>query len=272
MRDIGALRSTSLQRNLYDNHMTIQHARSDALAAPDRLSDRLAALLSARIESGELRPADKLPTEQDLAIKHGVSRTVVREAMSRLKSMGLLVSRQGSGVFVAPEASARPLAFDPSVLASLASVLQIVEVRRALEGEVAALAAQRAKAAQTRQIRAALQAIDDAVDAGRDGVEEDLHFHRTIAEATGNPQFCRLITFLEQYQRDATKVTRANEAQRSDFMEQVCHEHRAIADAIAKRDAQGARAAAAQHMINAAHRLQVAGAPVRIASRKRRVR
>src|ERR1700710_1512892 len=98
-------------------------------AAPDvprlkaeRLSDQLALRLGGQIESGALRPGDRLPTEQQLALTHGVSRTVVREAVHQLKSRALVQSRQGSGVFVAPSPMHQPLAFDPSVLDSVQSV------------------------------------------------------------------------------------------------------------------------------------------------------
>ena len=67
---------------------------------PQRLSDQLAVLLGDQIDSGALQPGDRLPTEQQLALAHGVSRTVVREAVHQLKSRELVVSRQGSGVFV----------------------------------------------------------------------------------------------------------------------------------------------------------------------------
>ena len=66
----------------------------------ERLSDRLAARLGGQIDAGALRPGDRLPTEQRLAEAHGVSRTVVREAVHQLRSRGLLRSRQGSGMFV----------------------------------------------------------------------------------------------------------------------------------------------------------------------------
>ncbi|HWP19731.1 MAG TPA: FadR/GntR family transcriptional regulator [Burkholderiaceae bacterium] len=245
--------------------MTSRLHESETLLVPERLSDRLAALLMGRIERGEWQPMDRLPTEQELAERHGVSRTVVREAVSRLKSMGWLISRQGSGVFVAPLTQARSLAFDPAVLHSLEAVVQIVEVRRALEGEVAALAAQRASDEDVARIRTALVAIDAAVARGADGVDEDLHFHRAVAAATGNPQFNRLLGFLEQYQRDAMKVTRANEAMREDFMEQVRAEHREIAEAIAARDPERARRAATKHMLLAARRIEEADASVRAA-------
>jgi GntR family transcriptional repressor for pyruvate dehydrogenase complex len=247
-------------------------ALPSARLVSERLSDRLAALLAGQIEGGVLKPGDRLPTEPQLAAAHGVSRTVVREAVHQLRSRGLLVSRQGSGVFVAAPAEFRPLPFDPSVLASTAAVVQIIEVRRALEGEIAALAARRATRAQVAGLRRALAAIDEAVAAGRDGVEEDLAFHRAVADASGNPQFARLLGFLEQYLLDFMRVTRANEARRADFADQVRAEHRALLQAIAARDEAAARRAATEHMVQAAHRLEAGGviaAPPRAAQRRK---
>src|SRR5436190_21555567 len=98
----------------------------------ERLSDRLAARLGGQIDAGRLRPGDRLPTEQRLADAHGVSRTVVREAVHQLKSRGLLRSRQGSGVYVTAPPPA-PLELDLSLIASIDDVMQLREVRRALE-------------------------------------------------------------------------------------------------------------------------------------------
>jgi GntR family transcriptional regulator, transcriptional repressor for pyruvate dehydrogenase complex len=235
-----------------------------AAAAPDTLgratlADRLAALLSSQIELGRLAPGDRLPTEAQLCATHGVSRSVVREAVHRVKSRGLLVARQGSGVYVAAPAQHRPLEFDPSVLESLDAVVHVVEVRRVLEGEMAALAARRATRAQVAGLRRALAAIDAAAAAGRDGVAEDLAFHRAIGEATGNPQFSRLLGFLEQYLREGMRITRGNEARRADFMEAVRKEHRAIVDAIAAGDARAAKRAASSHLVHSARRLERGG-------------
>jgi GntR family transcriptional repressor for pyruvate dehydrogenase complex len=226
---------------------------------PERLSDRLAALLARQVQQGELKPGDRLPTEPQLAAAHGVSRTVVREAVHQLKSRGMLLSRQGLGVFVAAPPAHQPLDFDPSILGSLDAVMQIVEVRRALEGEMAALAARRATRAQVLALRRALKAIDDAVAAGRDGVDEDLAFHHCVAEATGNPQFTRLLGFLEQYLREAMRVTRGNEARHVRFRDAVRSEHHALVDAIAAGDVARARRVAAAHMEHAAQRLEVGG-------------
>ena len=214
----------------------------------ERLSDQLAAVLSGQIDAGNLHPGDRLPTEQQLALAYGVSRTVVREAVHQLRSRQLVVSRQGSGVFVAPAPANLSLAFDPSVLQSAHSFLHIVEVRRALEAEMAALAAERATRAQVAAMRRRLKAIDAAAQAGRDGVDEDLAFHSSIGEATGNPQFRLILDFLEQYLREGIRITRGNESRRSDFMEAVRLEHQAIVDAIASGDPAAARQRAREHL------------------------
>jgi GntR family transcriptional repressor for pyruvate dehydrogenase complex len=177
----------------------------------------------------------------------------------QLKSRGLLLSRQGSGMYVARPPAARALDFDPGVLGSIEGVVQVREVRRALEGEIAALAAERASRAQVTAMRTALRALDRVVAAGGDGVTEDLAFHRAMAEATGNPQFTRLLAFLEQYLHDAMRVTRANESRRPDYMDAVRAEHRAVVDAIAAGDPAAARRKALDHMLQGDRRLREAG-------------
>ncbi|GCL63593.1 FadR/GntR family transcriptional regulator [Pseudaquabacterium pictum] len=231
--------------------------------ANQRLSDQLADDLRRQIEGGLVQPGERLPTEQALAAQYAVSRTVVREAVSRLRSSGLLVARQGSGMFVAALDAARPLDFDSSVLANLGAVLDVVEVRRALESEVAALAAVRATAAQRAAIQDALALADASIASGSATVDEDLAFHQAVAEAAGNPQFPRLLRHLEQYLREAMTVTRRNESMKQDFITQVRQEHQAIADAILARDADAARAAATRHMHEAARRLHDSDAPIR---------
>lgn len=225
----------------------------------ERLSDRLAALLSTQVESGALRPGARLPTEQQLGLAHGVSRTVVREAVHQLKSRGLLLSRQGSGVYVTKAPLNHALRFDAEVLESIDAVVQVREVRRALEGETAALAATRATGLQVAALRRALRAIDKSTAAGGDGVVEDLAFHRALTEAAGNPQFGRLLEFLEQYLAEAMRVTRGHEARRLDFMQQVRAEHRAIVEAVAARSPHLARRRAVEHMHRGDRRLQIAG-------------
>ena len=233
----------------------VTHYKSIAPSA--NLSDRVAEVLSAEIRAGRPAAGAKLPTEASLASQFAVSRTVIREAVSRLKSLQLVDSRQGSGFFV-KEAGFPALNFDPHSAISLQAVIQMVEVRRALEAEVAELAAQRRSATDIKHIRAAIDALSSAVNAGGDGVEEDVNFHRAIAQAAKNPFLISTLDYLRQFLRGATRVTRANEARRADFTLQVRDEHAAIAKAIEAGDPLQARHAAATHMNNAVKRIKLA--------------
>ena len=241
---------------LYDKPMTQNFT---PVSSGARLSDQVAEQLTTEIKQGRLMPGDKLPTEARLVEQFQVSRTVVREAVSRLKSLGLVDSRQGSGVFVSQKLPFAPLNFESRHAASQEAVIQMVEVRRALEAEVAALAAQRRNAQDIRALKQAVKALDTAVQAGGNGVAEDVKFHRAIADATRNPFLIQTLEYLGQFLHGATQVTRANEARRIDFAVEVQTEHHAILQAVEAGDAEAARQAAATHMGNAILRIQ--GAP-----------
>ena len=231
--------------------------RYKSITPAANLSDQVAKALSAEIHAGRPAVGEKLPTEAVLAEQFAVSRTVVREALSRLKSLNLVESRQGSGVFV-KKLGFSPLNFDAGSAISKQAVIQMVEVRRALEAEVAALAAQRRTASDVKRIHQAIVALDKTVTAGEDGVEEDVNYHRAIADAAQNPFLISTLDYLRQFLRSATRVTRANEARRADFASQVRDEHAAIVQAIEKGDAVAARLAATAHMDNAIKRIEQA--------------
>lgn len=223
------------------------------------LADRVTAVLLEKIRSGEFPPGTRLPTEQVICERFGVSRTVIREAISRLKSEGLVEVRQGSGMVVreANRETAFRLAVD--VNDSVEAVLRVTELRRGIEAEAAALAAGRRTRAQLADIKRALAAIDTAAKQQRDGVDEDLAFHIAISRATGNPLYPPLLEYLSQFVRAAIVVTRTNEARRDDFSAQVRDEHKAIYDAIAAKDPDAARRAILTHIDNAGARVRAAG-------------
>ncbi len=221
------------------------------LHTPPTLTDTVAKQLLAEIDAGRVLPGEKLPTETRLAEQFGVSRTVIREAVSRLRQDGIVEARQGSGVFVTGQGGQRALRIDAAELSSLDAVLHIVDLRRALETEIAAQAA-------AQRSKRDMAAIAAAVERGGDGVKEDVAFHRCIAQATGNPYFLATLAFVSQYLEAATRVTRGNEARHADQMRAVLQEHAAIADAIRRQDVEAAREAARIHMVNAAGRLRQA--------------
>jgi len=223
------------------------------------MSDTVAQQLLEQIERGSFTDTGKLPTESHLAEAFGVSRTVIREAVSRLRNEGVVESRQGSGVFIAQHGLIRPLRIDYEEAVGAGSILHLLAMRRAIEAEVAAEAARLRSPDDVAMIEAALSNIETAVAAGRDGVAEDLAFHRAIAASTGNPYFLKTLRFLGQYLEAGMAVTRSNEALSDDFSRQVREEHRAIVDAIREGDVMAASTAARAHMINAARRLKIAG-------------
>lgn len=225
-------------------------------ASKGTLSDQVTAALKALIASGEALPGSRLPTEPVLSERYGVSRTVIREAISRLKSAGLVEVRQGSGTVVSDGALTKAFTIDLDVRGSIETVLRVTELRRGIEGEAAALAAQRCTPQQLTLIEDALKAIDRAEYEQRDGVEEDLGFHLSISQATGNPLYPSLHEFIAQFIKEAIRITRSNEERRQDMAKTVRIEHFAIFAAIAARDPDAARHAALSHINNAVERLK----------------
>jgi DNA-binding FadR family transcriptional regulator len=193
-----------------------------------------------------------------MATHFGVSRSVVREAIALLKEEGMLNTRKGSGAFICNVDHGQADRQDAQTEQSVQSLLNLIEVRRGLEAETAALAALRRTPAQLADIEHALRRIEDAVASGVSGVEEDVRFHLSIAEATGNPYWVKFVEMFAQPTRSAVKVTRANEARRADFSNQVRQEHEKIVTAIAAGDPELARAAATEHMVRAAERVRQA--------------
>jgi DNA-binding FadR family transcriptional regulator len=225
------------------------------------LADRVTSALYQQIRRGDFAADARLPSENELAERFQVSRTVIREAISRLKSEGLVGSRRGSGTVVLPVNQATLFRLDmqvDDVRDSIQAVLRVIELRRGIEGEMAALAAQRRTEAQDLDIRQALNDIDQAVQEGRDGVQEDFAFHAAISNAAHNPLYTSLLGFLGQFLHAAIRVARINEARREDFSQQVRNEHAMIAQAIAAGDPDAARAAALRHMENSAARILAA--------------
>lgn len=232
----------------------------ERLTVAGTLTDRVVAALVDLIRGEDFTPGSRLPSEMNMASRFGVSRTVIREAISRLKSEGLVESRQGSGVFVREGNMDAPFRIDPAIMDSIQSVLQVVELRLALEGEIAAFAAKRRTSAQVKAISQALKQIENEEREGKDGVDADIAFHRSIAEATGNPQFLALIEFLSNFLRNATATTRSYEATKETLSLEVKAEHAAIVDAISQQDPVAARTAARKHMEGASRRLKTIAA------------
>jgi GntR family transcriptional repressor for pyruvate dehydrogenase complex len=217
--------------------------------ASANLAERVIARLGADIRGGRLEPGARLPTEQALTSSLGVSRTVVREAVAALRADGLVVTRRGSGAYVADPA-AGPFRIAASRAATLGDMLDVMELRLAVEIEAAALAAERASRRQVATIRGAWRAIDIALRRGEGAVAEDFAFHRAIAEATGNRQFPRFLEFLGSHviPRQSVRLARDTPAERRTYLERIQHEHGRIVDGISDEDPAEARRAMREHL------------------------
>lgn len=230
---------------------------------PRTLALALVEQLGARIRDGQWKLGDKLPTEATIMDEFGVSRTVVREAISKLQAAGLVQTRHGIGTFVHGTGdSADAFRVDPERLGTLRDVVALLELRIGMETEAAALAAVRRSEANLAVMREALAAFAQALEAGDDAVASDFAFHVEIARATQNAHFVALLHYL-----GAMIIPRARLAggdvvdeSRADYLRRVHGEHESILDAIAAQDADGARAAMRTHLANSRERRRRAAA------------
>jgi DNA-binding FadR family transcriptional regulator len=217
---------------------------------PRNLTHEIAERIAAEIERGRLPPGTRLPTEQEMVAAMGVSRTVVREAVAALRADGLVVTRQGAGAFVAPDAMRRPFRLAVDGLTSLGDVLNVMELRASVETEAAGLAATRATLAARRHIGTTLGRIDAAIRRGESAVDEDFAFHRAIAAATGNSQFSHFLEYLGRFiiPRQSIRVAAHHDDGRRAYLEMIQGEHRSIFAAIEAGAADAARRAMRRHL------------------------
>ncbi|MGQ7815912.1 FadR/GntR family transcriptional regulator [Metapseudomonas furukawaii] len=223
------------------------------------LAQELVSELSQQIQNGVIKRGEKLPTESAIMEAQGVSRTVVREAISRLQAAGLVETRHGIGTFVLDTPSPMGFRIDPATIVTLRDVIAILELRISLEVESAGLAAQRRSPEQLKAIREALDVFLNAAH-GTDAVGSDFQFHLQIALATGNRYFTDIMTHLGTSIIPRTRLNSARiaHADHEQYMARLVREHEEIYEAIARQDAEAARAAMRLHLTNSRERLRQA--------------
>ena len=227
---------------------------------PKRLSIEIVNALSERIRDGRLAPGAKLSTELALMTEFGVSRTVVREAISKLQASFLVETRHGIGTFVTGQADA-VFRIRADQVGTLRDVIAMLELRAGVETEAAGLAAQRRSSGNIEAMRAALADFTLAVEAGQDAVGADFRFHLEIARSTRNLHFESLVTTLGTtiIPRARLDPSSASAAERRTYLRRVNAEHDSILEAIAAKDGVAARAAMRTHLDNSRERRRRAG-------------
>lgn len=239
--------------------MPAVHTSQDLPRRSRNLALELVEALADRIRDGRLAQGEKLPTEAAIMAEYGVSRTVVREALSKLQAAGQVRTRHGIGTFVLTPGDAAPFRITPDQLSTLQDVIAMLELRIGLETEAAALAAQRRSERNLRNMRAALAEFSTTVEAGHEAVGADVRFHLEVARATQNPHFAELMAALgtgmiPRARLEAGAPPAPMTEARRDFLRRVNGEHQSIYDAIAAQDSEAARAAMRMHLANSRER------------------
>ena len=227
---------------------------------PRGLVNGVVAGLDDDIRAARVRPGERLPTEADIMRRFDVSRTVVREALSRLQAGGLVQTRHGIGTFVSQPDLRGNFKISALDFATVADVIAVLELRISLETEAAGLAAQRRSQAHMDAMQAALAAFQESVQSHSDTVPADFQFHLEVARATGNPHFSDLMTYLGAMIIPRTRVDTPQLAPHGRLvaLQRIHAEHESIFVAIRNRDADAARAAMRTHLGNSRERLRQA--------------
>ncbi|MFN2519940.1 MAG: FadR/GntR family transcriptional regulator [Candidatus Limnocylindria bacterium] len=210
----------------------------------NRLYQGIVEQVEALLDRGLLKPGDQLPPERALAEQFQVSRASVREALRSLELLGIVETRAGGGTFVrsgSPDDLARPL----SALMSRGNALEdVIEVRGLIEPAIAASAALRRGDDEVAELREVLALQERQVAEGLDYADLDTRFHELVGRAARNDL---LVTMLAVVQ-DVLRTSRERWLQTAGRAHASLDAHRRIADAIEARDAEGARAASAEHI------------------------
>jgi GntR family transcriptional repressor for pyruvate dehydrogenase complex len=208
-----------------------------------RLTEEVVAQLLELIAAAEQEEL-ALPVERELCVQLGVSRNVVREALSVLDGQGVVETRGKARVAFAGRARAQLVARVPGRALADGRMLEPIELRLIIEPEAAALAAQRATARDVRELERWLDGLAGGIERGESLVEYDLAFHVAIARSTQNDMLADLVRALA----DALRPSRTASFRPRGAPEAALADHRRIVDGIRGRDAPRAREAMAEHL------------------------
>lgn len=214
--------------------------------------------MSEKIRSGLYKAGDKLPTEPVVMAEQGVSRTVVREAMSRLQAAGFVETRHGVGTFVLPLASVARPSPDRALVVTIRDVMAMLELRISVETEAAGLAALRRSDHHLERMQRAVERFELNTERGESSVDADFEFHLQIALATDNKYFEDFyrhlgVTTIPRTRLDTTKFS---PEPAHNYLFRTNREHQYILDAIARKDPETARAGMRMHLSNSSERLR----------------
>ncbi|WP_255471330.1 FadR/GntR family transcriptional regulator [Paracoccus sp. M683] len=201
------------------------------------------------IIAGEFPPGARLPSESELTQRHGVSRTVVREAFARLRADGLIETRKGSGAYALDPATQSHQPFSDLDTERLSGVIELFELRSAFEISAAGLAARRRSGAQIDAIVRANEEVAKCFDTGVSTREADFAFHYAIAEASQNKRFPEFLTLIRPGLAPRVELEARGGTPRAYVPNpKLVEEHNNIIDAILMSEPDRAEAAMKEHL------------------------
>lgn len=228
-------------------------SRKPKIVRVPKLSDQISDFLISEIESGTLKAGELLPSEAELSEQFNVSRTVIREALGRLKYDGLLESSQGSRSKVAADGSKRVFRMNQLEANNLGEIGFLYEFRAILESEAAALAAKRRTDEDLDEMEKLIAVLNRASEEHHDGTNENVNFHKRVTDASKNPYLYDFMEFLWSKIHDLVQADRDSSKQIG-LPPEVQKEHIAIFEAISRKEPEEARKAVKTHIQNAAKR------------------
>jgi GntR family transcriptional regulator, transcriptional repressor for pyruvate dehydrogenase complex len=215
-----------------------------------KLKDQVADMLLDMISSGDYGAGDRLPPERVLVEQLGVSRTVVREALNLLETRGIIRVEHGRGAIVSAD-GAHVLHDNLGFLLRMqpSTLWELMEMRKALEVEVAGLAAERATAEDIATMRAKLDRMREKIDVPEGYVEADVGFHEMLARSARNRVFLMMMEPIVDLLLASRRLTGSKEAN----AKRALRAHEAILEKVEAKDVEGARTEMRKHMITTEH-------------------
>lgn len=219
----------------------------------------VAATIKQRIRADAMDPGNRLPSEAVLASEFGVSRAVIREAISQLKHEGLVDSRHGVGAFVADPIERGVFHISADCFEKRKELGKILELQTTIQSDGAALAATNRSATQLKEIERQYQRMAHAQALGHEALSQrldaELDFYRAIAAASGNSFFVDFLRLIDARFMMKLRQAALNNVRTAEMHADALHEHEQVLEAIRNRDGDAARQAARSHFAKAAERL-----------------
>ncbi len=223
------------------------------------LPQEIVASLTGALHAGELRPGDRLPSEQALATEFGVARTVVREAISQLKYDGIVQSRVGVGAFISQPQERTAFRISPECFKKRKELLKLLRLRNGVVSEAAADAAQARSNRDIARMEAILKEMRDAIGDSDHGAERHFEAERqlihAIAKVADNEHALNFIVMIDSQIAEKLRSVAVKNTKATELAAVAIEEQARLVEAIKRGDPAAAREKARKHYDNAAQRL-----------------